>query len=124
MKKIIVLILSIILIVALIYFFFFKNNNVNSISEEDIEKKDFLKDKQAVIYLSSTADQDMDGNGISYAIFIDKNAKAHGYKMNGLELGGIGVSDNKKEIVLESKDNIKFIGDDFKNFKMKYQHTG
>ncbi len=64
MKKIIVLILSIILIVALIYFFFFKNNNVNSISEEDIEKKDFLKDKQAVIYLSSTADQDMDGNGI------------------------------------------------------------
>ncbi len=96
MKKIIILILSVILIAALIYFFFFRNSTVNSISEEDIEKKGFLKDKQAVIYLSSTADQDMDGNGISYAIFIDKNEKAHGYKMNGLELGGIGVSDNKK----------------------------
>lgn len=124
MKKTIILILSVILIAALIYFFFFKNSNINSISEEDIEKKDFLKDKQAVIYLSSTADQDMDGKGISYAIFIDKNEKAHGYKMNGLELGGIGISDNKKEILLESKNNIKFIGEDFKNYKMKYQHTG
>lgn len=56
----------------------------------------FLKDKHAVLYLSSTADQDMDGKGISYAVFINKNGEASGYKMNGLELGGIGVSEIKK----------------------------
>ncbi|KLA31134.1 hypothetical protein [Bacillus cereus] len=124
MKKILFAILSVILVTVLVYYFFFSNSNVDLISEEDVQKKDFLKDKQAVIYLSSTADQDMDGKGISYAVFINKNGEASGYKMNGLELGGIGVSENKKELLLESKDKLKFVGENFKEFKMKYQHTG
>ncbi|MBK5431784.1 hypothetical protein [Bacillus sp. TH25] len=124
MKKILFAILSVIVVTVLVYYFFFSNSNVNLISEEDVQKKDFLKDKQSVIYLSSTADQDMDGKGISYAVFINKNGEASGYKMNGLELGGIGVSENKKELLLESKDKLKFVGENFKEFKMKYQHTG
>ncbi|MBY0596506.1 hypothetical protein [Bacillus bingmayongensis] len=124
MKKLLFVILGVIVITILVYFFFFSNSNVDLISEEDIQKKDFLKDKQAVVYLSSTADQDMDGKGISYAVFINKNGKASGYKMNGLELGGIGVSENKKELLLESKDKLKIVGENFKEFKMKYQHTG
>ncbi|EJQ62102.1 hypothetical protein IG7_05382 [Bacillus cereus HuA2-4] len=124
MKKILFAILSVIVVTVLVYYFFFSNSNVDLISEEDVQKKDFLKDKQSVIYLSSTADQDMDGKGISYAVFINKNGEASGYKMNGLELGGIGVSENKKELLLESKDKLKFVGENFKEFKMKYQHTG
>ncbi|MEI4800911.1 hypothetical protein ACIGHG_16750 [Bacillus sp. NPDC077411] len=124
MKKLLFVILGVIVITVLVYFFFFSNSNVDWISEEDVQKKDFLKDKHAVIYLSSTADQDMDGKGISYAVFINKNGEASGYKMNGLELGGIGVSENKKELLLESKDKLKFVGENFKEFKMKYQHTG
>ncbi|MEI4623907.1 hypothetical protein KFD70_27425 [Bacillus pfraonensis] len=124
MKKLLFVILGVIVITILVYFFFFSNSNVDLISEEDIQKKDFLKDKQAVVYLSSTADQDMDGKGISYAVFINKNGEASGYKMNGLELGGIGVSENKKELLLESKDKLKIVGENFKEFKMKYQHTG
>ncbi|KEK24989.1 hypothetical protein [Bacillus gaemokensis] len=124
MKKLLFVILGIILITALVYFFFFSNSNVDLISEEDIQKKDFLKDKQAVVYLSSTADQDMDGQGISFAVFIDENGKARGYKMNGLELGGIGVSENKKELLLESKNRLKIVGENFRDFKVKYQHTG
>ncbi|MDT3498708.1 hypothetical protein NLU03_31735 [Bacillus toyonensis] len=124
MKKILFIILGVILVTVLVYYFFFRNSNVDLISEEDVQKKDFLKDKQAVIYLSSTADQDMDGKGISYAVFINKNGEASGYKMNGLELGGIGVSENKKELLLESKDKLKIVGENFKEFKMKYQHTG
>ncbi|MBO1583381.1 hypothetical protein [Bacillus sp. XF8] len=124
MKKLLFVILGVIVITILVYFFFFSNSNVDLISEEDIQKKDFLKDKQAVVYLSSTADQDMDGKGISYAVFINKNGGASGYKMNGLELGGIGVSENKKELLLESKDKLKIVGENFKEFKMKYQHTG
>ncbi|MEH7753453.1 hypothetical protein V7457_20295 [Bacillus toyonensis] len=124
MKKILFITLGVILVTVLVYYFFFRNSNVDLISEEDVQKKDFLKDKQAVIYLSSTADQDMDGKGISYAVFINKNGEASGYKMNGLELGGIGVSENKKELLLESKDKLKIVGENFKEFKMKYQHTG
>lgn len=124
MKKILFIILGVILVTVLVYYFFFRNSNVDLISEEDVQKKDFLKDKQAVIYLSSTADQDMDGKGISYAVFINKNGEASGYKMNGLELGGIGLSENKKELLLESKDKLKIVGENFKEFKMKYQHTG
>ncbi|OTW74504.1 hypothetical protein BK702_33890 [Bacillus thuringiensis serovar cameroun] len=124
MKKILFIILGVILVTGLVYYFFFRNSNVDLISEEDVQKKDFLKDKQAVIYLSSTADQDMDGKGISYAVFINKNGEASGYKMNGLELGGIGLSENKKELLLESKDKLKIVGENFKEFKMKYQHTG
>ncbi|MFD3449509.1 hypothetical protein ACFDTO_33560 [Microbacteriaceae bacterium 4G12] len=124
MKKGLLIILGISVIAIGIYFFFFRNVNVNVISEEEIGQKDFLQDKQAVVYLSSTADQDMDGKGISYAIFIDKNGKASGYKMDGLELGGIGVSDNKKELLLESKDKLMIVGENFTNFKTKYQHTG
>ncbi|HDR7850394.1 TPA: hypothetical protein QCY30_005185 [Bacillus toyonensis] len=124
MKKILFITLGVILVTVLVYYFFFRNSNIDLISEEDVQKKDFLKDKQAVIYLSSTADQDMDGKGISYAVFINKNGEASGYKMNGLELGGIGVSENKKELLLESKDKLKIVGENFKEFKMKYQHTG
>ncbi|MEC2478415.1 hypothetical protein P9W83_17515, partial [Bacillus cereus] len=124
MKKLLFSILGIILITGILYFYFFSSSKVNLISEKEIQKKDFLKDKQAVVYLSSTADQDMDGQGISYAVFIDKYGKAVGYKMNGLELGGIGLSENKKEILLESKNRLKIIGEDFKDFKVKYQHTG
>ncbi|PEL00897.1 hypothetical protein COL24_30145 [Bacillus toyonensis] len=124
MKKILFAILGVIVVTVLVYYFFFRNSNVDLISEEDVKKNYFLKDKQAVIYLSSTADQDMDGKGISYAVFINKNGQASGYKMNGLELGGIGISDNKKELLLESKDKLKIVGENFKEFKMKYQHTG
>ena len=38
-----------------------------------------------MLYFSSTADQDLDGKGISYAIFINKQGVASGYKMGGLE---------------------------------------
>lgn len=124
MKKGLFIILCLGLIAILIYFFFFRNVNINSISQKEIQQTDFLKDKQAVVYLSSTADQDMDGQGISYAIFIDKKGRASGYKMNGLELGGISVSGNKKEILLESKNKLRIIGENFKEFEMKYQHTG
>ena len=54
-----------------------------------------------MLYFSSTADQDLDGKGISYAIFINKQGVASGYKMGGLELGGIGVSDDKTSSIRE-----------------------
>lgn len=87
----------IITIAVLAYYLCIKDKNANLISDKEIQNKNFLDDKRLCFYFSSTADQDLDGKGISYAIFINKQGVASGYKMGGLELGGIGVSDDKNK---------------------------
>ncbi|MGG0178994.1 hypothetical protein [Gottfriedia acidiceleris] len=91
------------------------------VKEETIRKKDFLDDKQAVLYYSSTADQDKDNRGISIAIFVDDEGVARGYKMKGLELGSVGLGETG--LLLEDKETLRIIGDKYKEVK-KYQHTG
>lgn len=122
--KTILFFISIITIVVLTYYLCINDKDANLLSDKDIQNTNFLNDKKAVVYVSSTADQDLDGKGVSYAIFINKQGIASGYKMGGLELGGIGVSDDKKQVLLESKDNIKFLGENPTTHKIKYQHTG
>ncbi|UPM53111.1 hypothetical protein [Gottfriedia acidiceleris] len=92
------------------------------IKEETIQKKDFLDDKQAVLYYSSTADQDKDNRGISIVIFVDDDGVARGYKMKGLELGSVGLGE--AGLLLEDKETPRLIGHKYKEVKMKYQHTG
>ncbi|WP_129689180.1 hypothetical protein [Gottfriedia acidiceleris] len=92
------------------------------VKEETIRKNNFLDDKQAVLYYSSTADQDMDDRGISIVIFVDDEGVARGYKMKGLELGSVGLGETG--LLLEDKETLRIIGDKYKEVKMKYQHTG
>ncbi|MEE6452194.1 hypothetical protein RAH41_16600 [Gottfriedia acidiceleris] len=92
------------------------------LKEETIRNKNFLDDKQAVLYYSTTADQDMDDRGISIAIFVDDDGVARGYKMKGLELGSVGLGETG--LLLEDKDTLRLIGNKYKEVKMKYQHTG
>lgn len=105
------------------YYFYDQNKDVSTIEQDAIQQKDFLKDKQAALYFSSTADQDMDDKGISFAIFIDDNGKADTFQMKGLELGSMAVG--KGQVFLEEKNKLFLIGDSYKEFEMKkYQHTG
>ncbi len=92
------------------------------VKEETIRKSNFLDDKQAVLYYSSTADQDMDNRGISMVIFVDDDGVARGYKMKGLELGSVALGENG--LLIEDKETLRLIGNKYKEFKMKYQHTG
>jgi hypothetical protein len=92
------------------------------VKEETIRKNNFLADKQAVLYYSSTADQDMDNRGISIVIFVDDDGVARGYKMKGLELGSVGLGESG--LLLEDKETLRLIGSKHKEVKMKYQHTG
>ncbi|MGG2026803.1 hypothetical protein AB1282_13960 [Gottfriedia sp. S16(2024)] len=92
------------------------------VKEETIRKNNFLDDKQAVLYYSSTADQDMDDRGISIVIFVDDNGVARGYKMKGLELGSVGLGESG--LLVEDKETLRLIGNKYKEVKMKYQHTG
>ncbi|MFF2876791.1 hypothetical protein ACFVR2_10760 [Gottfriedia sp. NPDC057991] len=92
------------------------------VNEETIRKKNFLEDKQAVLYYSSTADQDMDDRGISIAILVDDDGVASGYKMKGLEGGSVALGETG--LLLEDKETLHLIGNKYKEVKMKYQHTG
>ncbi|WP_110113499.1 hypothetical protein [Bacillus sp. CGMCC 1.16541] len=93
------------------------------IQEEDLSKKNFLNDKKAVLYLSTTADQDLDGSGLSYAVFIDKNGESSALQMSGLELGMMTVTDDS--LFLEEKNKVRMIGKEYKEFPMKKdQYTG
>lgn len=110
---------------SLTYQFFF-NQSIDasmSIKKEAIEQENFLKDKQAVMYFSTTADQDMDDKGVSLAVFINDDGKADAFRMNGLELGSVTTTDN--EVLLVDKNKIRLIGNTFKEFEMeKPQYTG
>ncbi len=125
MKKIGISFVFIILTGGLVYNFFF-DQSINaslSIEKESIEQSSFLNDKQAVMYFSTTADQDMDDKGISLAVFINDDGEADAFKMKGLELGSLTTADN--EVLLVDKNNIRLIGDTFKEFEMeKPQYTG
>jgi hypothetical protein len=92
-------------------------------AESDLDQEGFLEDKKAVLYFSTTADQDMDGKGKSFAVFLDREGKPGLFEMGGLELGGIGVNDD--EILMEDKENFYKIADGFEKIpRDKYQHTG
>lgn len=91
--------------------------------ESDLDQEGFLDDKKAILYFSTTADQDMDGKGKSFAVFLDQEGKPGLFEMGGLELGGIGVNDD--EILLEDKENFYKIAEGFEKIaRGKYQHTG
>ncbi|MFB7140079.1 hypothetical protein ACFCYN_10530 [Gottfriedia sp. NPDC056225] len=92
------------------------------VKEEAIRKNNFLDDKQAVLYYSSTADQDLDDKGISIVMFVDDDGVASGYKMKGLESGSIALGE--KGLLIEDKETLRLIGTKYKEVKMKYQHTG
>ncbi len=77
----------------------------------------------AVIYFSTTADQDLDGMGVSYGVFIDQDGQAKGLKMQGLEVGNLAKS--KDKLFLEEKNKVRLLGNGYQEFPMeKYQHTG
>ncbi|MGG4488139.1 hypothetical protein [Metabacillus idriensis] len=126
MKKIVMSGLAIFILAGGIIFYIFSNQSLEAsqtIEKEAIQQEKFLNDKQAVIYFSTTADQDMDDKGISYAVFINDNGQADAYKMNGLELGNVSAGEN--EVLLVDKNKLRLIGDSYKEFDMKRpQFTG
>ncbi|WP_088012397.1 hypothetical protein [Gottfriedia acidiceleris] len=118
------------LIVALIlgggygfYVYAWDQGEKTAVNEDELTNANFLKDKRAVIYFSTTADQDSNGGGMSYAMFVDEKGQANSIKMEGLELGNISKSSN--QVFLEDKNRIQLIGEKYKDFHIKKsQYTG
>lgn len=125
MKKII-LIGAILLLVAILVISLTKEKSIpdtSLLSADEISEKELLQNTKAIIYLSTTADQDIDNKGVSYGVFVQDDNSVQALPMKGLELGSIAVG--KDQILLEDKNNINIISDNIKKFKMETpQYTG
>ncbi|MBY8912004.1 hypothetical protein KY305_04420 [Bacillus sp. YC2] len=122
MKKLIWMPLVIIVAAAVLCFFHFRTEDPAEITRDALNDPDFLKDKEALLYFSTTADQDAFGGGKSYALFADEKGRLSSYQMKGLELGSAKVHDGS--MLLEDKKGIYTVKDGLHTYKRAYQHTG
>ncbi|MDW0108891.1 hypothetical protein [Sporosarcina aquimarina] len=124
MKKLLLVATVAIVLIAVLAFTKEKSiPDTSLLSLNEISEKDILENTKAIIYLSTTADQDIDNKGLSYGVFVQEDHSVQALAMNGLELGSIAVG--KEEILLEDKNNISIIGDATKKFEMDTpQYTG
>ncbi|MCM3758922.1 hypothetical protein M3197_15890 [Sporosarcina aquimarina] len=125
MKKSI-LIGAVLLLIPILVISLSKEKNIpdtSLLSADEISEKELLQNTKAIIYLSTTADQDIDNKGVSYGVFVQDDNSVQALPMKGLELGSIAVG--KDQILLEDKNNINIISDNIKKFKMDTpQYTG
>jgi hypothetical protein len=111
------------LIGYLFYFNVWDSSTAFLLSEAELKQEDFLQDKQAIVYFSTTAPQNAFNDGLSYAVFVDDQGKAKSWKMNGLELGSMAAYSN--QVFVEEKDRIRLVGHHYQVFPMKdKQFTG
>ncbi|KXZ23510.1 hypothetical protein AXI59_09065 [Bacillus nakamurai] len=122
MKKLIWIPLVIIISAAVLCFFHFRTEDPAEITRDTLNNPDFLKDKEALLYFSTTADQDTFGGGKSYALFADEKGRLSSYQMKGLELGSAKVHDGS--VLLEDKKGVYTVKDGLHTYKRAYQHTG
>ncbi|AUJ60803.1 hypothetical protein [Bacillus velezensis] len=122
MKKIISIPLVIIAAAAVLCFFYFPTEDPAEVARDTLNDPDFLKDKEALLYFSTAADQDTFGGGKSYALFADEKGRLSSYQMKGLELGSAKVHD--ESVLLEDKKGIYTVQDGLHTYKRAYQHTG
>lgn len=123
-KKIVIGAILLFTIILVIYLTKDKNTLDSSLLlSDEISEENLLKNTKAIIYLSTTADQDIDNKGLSYGVFVQDDNSIQALAMKGLELGSIAVG--KDEILLEDKNSINIISDQIKKFKMDTpQYTG
>lgn len=125
MKKIILTGITLIIVIFIVINLLKQQNSEESslfLSAENFEDN-LLKDTKAIIYFSTTADQDFDNKGLSYSVFVKENHSAKAFIMKGLELGSIAVG--KNQLLLEDKNTISIIGNNIKQFNMETpQYTG
>lgn len=116
------IVLIAILVFSLLLFRFSVKEEFSIITAESINK-DVLNNTKAIIYFSTTADQDYDNKGVSYAVFVQKNHTLKVFPMNGLELGSIAIGND--QLLLEDKNSFHLVDDEMKQFHLEEaQYTG
>ncbi|WP_262174058.1 hypothetical protein [Saccharococcus sp. Marseille-Q5394] len=90
-KKLIIAGITALLVVALAtaYYAFSRQHSIEFLSGTDLSNPALLKDTAAILYFSTTANQDTDLDGLSFAVFVDQDGNSKLWKMQGLELGTV-----------------------------------
>lgn len=108
----------------IVFKFVEKKDELVFVSADNIQN-DLLEKTKAIIYFSTTADQDFDGKGLSYATFVQNDHTIETLKMKGLELGSIAVGETKNQVMLEDKDTIYVLDKETNQFPIEtVQYTG
>ena len=103
------------------YYTFSRQQSADFLSKDD---PILLTDVAAILYFSTTADQDMNRDGLSFAVFVDSDGNTKLWEMDGLELGTVFVSEDS--IFLEDRGHVYVVhSDGTKTFAMPTEeHTG
>lgn len=106
------------------YYAFSRQHSMEFLSGTDLSSPDLLTDTTAILYFSTTADQDMNRDGLSFAVFVDQDGKSKLWKMHGLELGTVFAT--KDTFLLADRSHV-YLADlnGTKTFSMlTEEHTG
>lgn len=103
------------------YYTFSRQQSADFLSKDD---SDLLRDTAAILYFSTTADQDLNRDGLSFAVFIDSNGSTKLWEMDGLELGTVFAAEDS--IFLEDRSHVYVVhSDGITSFAMPTEdHTG
>ncbi|QTD40977.1 PLD nuclease N-terminal domain-containing protein [Sporosarcina sp. Te-1] len=106
-----------------LFFIFNRQPSVETLSLETVTPE-LAQDTEAILYFSTTADQDMNRDGLSFAVFIDSAGKTDLFKMNGLELGSVYASGDT--LYMEDRNQVFLIDPSgLESFDMPTEeHTG
>jgi hypothetical protein len=121
--KIVWFTVSAVLVAIIGWIFYFRvwdSSEAFLFDESELKQGNFLRDKQAVVYFSTTAPQNSFNDGLSYAVFVDDQGRAKSLKMGGLELGS--VASNKDQVFVEEQDKVRIVGRGYQTFPMKDRH--
>lgn len=83
----------------------FSNKNENLLTTEQLPS--VITNSVAALYFSTTADQDMNRDGLSFAVFINKEGQTDVFEMDGLELGTIHGND--ESFFLEDRSHVHVV---------------
>lgn len=109
--------ITIVISSVIAYYYLF---HTDSIREKEMDETDFLKDKVAVVYYSTTIDT---RPGKGFAVFIDQKGEAYPFETKGLELGSSAF--NGKTVFFQDETNDYTLSTELKKEKRdKPQFTG
>ncbi|MCM3709038.1 hypothetical protein [Sporosarcina luteola] len=125
-KKLIIAGITALLVIAFAtaYYAFSRHHSIEFLSGTDLSDPDLLRDTAAILYFSTTANQDTDRDGLSFAVFVDQDGNSKLWKMEGLELGTVFAT--KDSFFLADRSHV-YLADSngTKTFTMlPEEHTG
>ena len=73
-------------VAATTYYVSSRQHSVDFLSEDELSNPELLTDTASILYFSTTADQDMNRDGLSFAVFVDQKEKRNCGKWTALNL--------------------------------------